>query len=288
MSGNSRLSRALTVTGLTLAAIASTAVLASTADAAPSPVAVAPTTLSFTPAKGLDTTPMFLVTPKPCPAAATQVSAIAVGHGFPADGQPVVGTTTAGISHTAPFVLPLQDSFTGLAAVNGAALSGSYRITLRCTDDIGVKTYAAFTATVTFSDAHHFTAPATPPSVVAAIVASQNPNQDASPAPSSAATASAGAVPSASAGTVSPQGSAAAGAAGGPTASRSLSAAAARHSSTSSSSWQPWLVVGALLLIVGAVLMRARELRQGRRRDAAKAAAKPAAESSPDLTSADR
>ena len=264
MAAKSRLLRAATVTGLILTAAVA---LAPGAVAAPSPAAASAGSLSFTPSSGADTTPMFLVTPKACPTAATNVVANALGHGFPASGQPVLGNTTAGISHTAPFVMPLQDSFNGLAAVNGATLMGPYQITFRCTDSLGIKTFAAFTGTVTFSDAHHFTAPAVPNAIAAQIVASQN--QEAGPAPSAAAPSADGSAPHAV---------------------RSPSASAVRHSS---SSWQPWLVLVAVLLIGMAVVMRARELRRDRHREAAKAAhvarapRDAKADSSADLTSVD-
>ncbi len=132
MPGKSRLVRAATITGLTLVAVAT---FGATAVAAPTPTA--PSALSFTPTKGLDTTPMYLVVPKACPAAATNVVVEAYGHGMPADGQPVIGNTSAGISHSSAFVLPLQDTFAGFAAVNGTALAGPYQIALRCTDSLG-------------------------------------------------------------------------------------------------------------------------------------------------------
>jgi hypothetical protein len=149
-----------------------------TAAASPAMAASTPklTTLTFTPPRGLDSTPMYLVVPQPCPAKATNIVALAVGHGFVAGGQPVVTNSTAGISHTAPFVVPLQDSFTGFAAVNGTKLSGAYRISLRCIDALGQFTYASFSGAVTFSDATHYTAPAPPQSLVDAIVAAREPS----------------------------------------------------------------------------------------------------------------
>jgi hypothetical protein len=264
------------LTGLFLAlgvSVSGAALLAPAASAAPSPASA--NALSFTPAKGLDTTPLYVIVPKPCPAQATNVLAKAVGLGFPAGGQTVVSNSTSGISHTAPFILPLQDSFTGFAADNGASLRGAYVVTLRCINRLGTQTYASFTSTITFFDAKHYTAPAPTRSVIAAIAASQNPasSQPAQSQPS--AGTSAGSQPLSSA---SANGSSAAGASGGQSATPeskssqpapSTAATKATKSTKSSGTWQPLLVGIALLLILLAVLIRVREVRRERARAAA-------------------
>src|SRR5206468_1030712 len=84
LSRTNRLLRTLAVVGLAASAATATATAAA---AAPSPAAA--TSLSFGPTKGLDITPMYLVVPKACPVPATNVVALTMGHGMPADGQPV-------------------------------------------------------------------------------------------------------------------------------------------------------------------------------------------------------
>jgi hypothetical protein len=247
--------------GLLLAvgvSVSGTLFLAPAASAGPSPAGV--NALSFTPAMGQDTTPMYVTVPKPCPTQATNVLAKAVGHGFPDGGQTVISNSTSGISHTGPFILPLQDSFTGFAADNGASLLGAYVVTVRCINRLGSATYASFTATITFSDAHHFTAPAPAKSLVAALVAAQNPASTTQTQPVQPRVRASGSVPSAA---VNAQGTPAA------SASASKSALAAKSSSTSSHTWQPVLLGLALLVIALAVLMRVVEVRRERARTAA-------------------
>jgi hypothetical protein len=234
---------------------------------------------------------MDLVVPQPCPSPATNVLAEAFGHGFPASGQPVINNSTSGVSHTAPFVLPLQDTFTGFAADNATSLSGPYRITLRCISRLRTKTFASFSATVTFSDPKHYTAPAPPASVIQAINASQNPGGAAPGASGAAPSAGAGsangksgstgssgqagksggaaspgnAAPSASASSSGNGSSAGAATGGSSSATPETQKAAASHHS-SDSIWQPLLIAGSLLLIALGVLLRIREVRSTRGR----------------------
>jgi hypothetical protein len=256
----SRATAALIAAGVT---VSTAALLAEPAGAAAPPAA-----LSFLPAKGLASTPMYVVMPAPCPAGGTNVVAKAFGHGFPAAGQPVVTNSTAGVSHNAPFILPLQDSFVGFAADNGTTLSGPYRVTLRCINRLANKTYASYSATVSFSDTAHFTAPAPAPALIAAIQASEQPVQ---PAPSGSAKAK-GSGPAAGKST-QPQASAAAGgtgsnAGGAGTGSNAGLAPAANASIQSKSGfpWQPTLIVAAFVLIGLAILLRIREVRGANRR----------------------
>jgi hypothetical protein len=229
--------------------------LAPAASAIPNPAAVS--ALSFTPAMGLDTTPMYVIVPKPCPRQATNVLAKAVGRGFPDGGQTVISNSTSGISNTGPFILPLQDSFTGFAADNGSSLLGAYVVTVRCINRLGTATYASFTATITFSDAHHFTAPAPAKSLVAALVAAQNPASTTQTQPVQPSVGASGSVPSAA---VIAQGKPAA------SAPASRSPSASKSSSTSSHTWQPVLLGLALLVIALAILMRVVEVRRERAR----------------------
>jgi hypothetical protein len=244
--------------GLLLAvgvSVSGTLFLAPAASAGPSPASA--NALSFTPAMGQDTTPMYVIVPKPCPAQATNVLAKAVGRGFPDGGQTVISNSTSGISHTGPFILPLQDSFTGFAADNGSSLLGAYVVTVRCINRLGSATYASFTAAITFSDAHHFTAPAPAKSLVAALVAAQNPASTTQTAPVQPSVGASGSVPSAA---VSAQGK--------PAVSASRSPSAPKASSASSHTWQPVLLGLALLVIALAILMRVIEVRRERARAA--------------------
>jgi hypothetical protein len=246
------------------------AAVAPAASAAPSPAPAAG--LSFTPASGLNTTPMYVLTPKSCPAGATNVLVMAFGQGFPTSGQPVVNNSTSGISHDAPFILPLQDTFEGFAAVNGTTLRGPYRVTLSCINRLGIKTYASFTGTVTFADATHYTAPAPTRAVVAAIAASQVPASDEAAQPTAGTNASSSPQASAKAGssaqaTAQPSAAGTGEAAQSPGSTTKSSASTTSPSKKSSDTWQPILFVAALLLIVGAVLMRVREVRRQRRRE---------------------
>ena len=232
------------------------------------PAAAAPAGLSFFPAKGLASTPMYLVAPAPCPAGSTNVVARAFGHGFPAAGQPVITNSTAGVSRTAPFALPLQDTFTGFAADNGTTLSGPYQITLRCINRLGNKTFASYSATVTFSDKAHFTAPAPSSALVAEIEASQQPAQ---PVPTAGKNVQGNG--SANGHSTQPQSSAGAsgkGSVGGAGTGNSVGgvAPAAQSSSRSKSGfpWQPTLIVIAFVLIGLGILLRIREVRRGKRR----------------------
>lgn len=125
--------------------------------------------LTFTPDKGKDTTPMYLVTSKPCPGQATNVLATAYGHGFTADGQIVVSNSTSGMSHATPFVLPLQDTMAAYAKRLNIALSGPYKIVLICKSRLGMTPFASMVGTITFHTPHDYSAPAVTPAQAAAV-----------------------------------------------------------------------------------------------------------------------
>jgi hypothetical protein len=144
------------------------------------PSAAAAEQVTFLPGTGLDVTPTYLVTPAPCPAAATNVVAVATGHGFPANGQVVVTNSMSPVSHDAPMVVHLQDTFNGFAAVNSTKLSGDYRVTVRCIDHLQQHTYATWSGTITFQDGRHFTAAEPTQATRDAVIAAE---PGASPAP---------------------------------------------------------------------------------------------------------
>lgn len=269
-----RATGALLAAGLTLVgATAGVTALAAPAFAAQAPV----TTLSFVPATGVASTPMYIVVPQPCPAQATNVLARAFGHGFPATGQTVVTNQSSGISHSAAFLMPFQDSFVGFAADNGTKLEGPYQIKLSCINRLDTKTYASFSAAITFSDGGHFTAPAPPKSVVDAInAAAQNPGALPSAAPSVSAAAPksgsgnggpvAGTGPGATAS--HPAGSSATDSSGTSAVNGGAIPTAQNTKSDSGTNWQPYLVAGAVLLILLAIFLRYREIRGRRERQA--------------------
>jgi hypothetical protein len=282
----------------TAALIAAGATVSTAALLAGPAAAAAPPALSFLPANGLASTPMYVFVPKPCPAAGTNIIATAFGHGFPADGQPVVGNSTAGISHTTPFALPLQDTFVGFAADNGTTLSGPYKIMLSCISALGDKTYASFTAIVTFTDAAHFTAPAPTAALVEAIAKAEQPTGKLAPSGSAGKSSGTG---SSAGKSLAAQASKAAGGSGstpggsgtGGSAPLTQTANAATRAK-SAFPWQPTLIVAAFVLIGLGILLRIREVRRGHRRDTARLKARPTSklpasadppEKSPSLTS---
>jgi hypothetical protein len=242
--------------------------IAAAALAGPATAAAAPAALTFLPAKGLASTPMTMVIPAACPAAGSNVVAKAFGHGFPAQGQTVVTNSTAGVSHNAPFALPLQDTFTGFAADNGTKLSGAYLVTLRCISRLGNKTYASYTGTITFSDSSHFTAPAPSDALVNQIQQAEQPQV---PVPTSAGPKAKGKQGPASGASANPGQSTGAGAGGtGGTAAGGTTAGVAPSSAAKSTKpgfpWEPTLIVAAFVLIGLGILLRIRELRQSNRR----------------------
>ncbi len=156
--------------------------------------------LSFAPGAGQDVTPMYVVTSGPCPEPATNVIATATGRGFGPQGQVVISNSTSGVSHTTAFVLPLQDTMHGFAALNRTTLSGPYVVTLRCVNRLQTQELARFSGTITFSSPTRFTAPE--PS--AAVQRSIEGAAAARPAASSAATPSAAPIPTPSPRAVAP------------------------------------------------------------------------------------
>ena len=116
-------------------------------------------TLTFSPATGLSTTPINLMTVSPggsgCPAGTTNVKATANGPGW--TNVPVVGNTSAGVSTTADFGVPFADTFAGIAQSNGLAITaGRYDISLICQNKFGNTVFGTFDSPIFFTDATHY------------------------------------------------------------------------------------------------------------------------------------
>lgn len=123
--------------------------------------------LTFIPAKGMDISPMYVVTSAPCPAQAGNLVGRIFGAGFPAAGAVVIPNSDAAVRHDSAFGVPLQDTLQSFAQQAGTALHGRYRFVLQCTDELATQVYAQFDGAVVFSDHTHFTgnAPKRPPVV---------------------------------------------------------------------------------------------------------------------------
>lgn len=135
--------------------------------------------LTFAPAKGFDSTPMYVLTSGPCDgAAATNVVAVARGKGFPAEGQVVVANSSAGVSHTGPFVLPLQDTMAAYAHQRNIVLSGPYAVTLTCENRLATQKFTTFSGTITFRTPTTYTAPAPSAQLVQAVEGQQGAQAD--------------------------------------------------------------------------------------------------------------
>jgi hypothetical protein len=121
--------------------------------------------LTFIPAKGMDISPMYVVTPGPCPAQATNLVGRIFGKGFPKAGVVVIPNSDAAVRHDVGFGVPLQDTIQSFAQQAGIKLTGKYRIAVQCTNELGTKVFTEFSGSVDFSDHTHFTGPApkTPP-----------------------------------------------------------------------------------------------------------------------------
>ena len=152
MIGNSRgwLAAALAPLALALTAIGALATPAAAVDNVGS--------LSFSPGTGTDTSPIWAVTSRPCPAQAKYLMTTMYGAGLPAEGATVTGSTKAGMSHTQRILAPFQDNLSGFAGQYGISYRGPYKVVLNCQDEFGVTVYGTFTGTLDFTDAHHYTA----------------------------------------------------------------------------------------------------------------------------------
>lgn len=121
--------------------------------------------LTFLPAKGSDIDPMYVVTPAGCPKEAIAVVGTLHGPGIKPEGIVVVPNTTSDVRSDGPFGVPLQDTLQGFAAAEGFRLKGTYRLDLRCIDELGTRTFAAFSGSLSFDEARRYTAraPEAPP-----------------------------------------------------------------------------------------------------------------------------
>ena len=270
MIGNSRLwlATALAPVALAVVAIGGFATPAAAVDNVGS--------LSFSPGTGTDTSPIWAVTSRPCPAQAKYLLTTMYGAGLPAEGATVTGSTKAGMSHTQRILAPFQDNLSGFAGQYGISYRGPYKVVLNCQDQFGVTVYATFTGTLDFVDAHHYTAKGITLTYPSGDLPGGRPViATAAPAPAPAPTAAGGATPAPTAGgaTPAPAPTAAGGATPAPTAGGASAAPtpggavaaaptagavtgdAAPTSSrggSSSTSWIP-LALGALLVLVGVV-----------------------------------
>lgn len=104
--------------------------------------------LDFLPSTGNAETPMSVITERGCAEPAKRVSAIVTGNGFPEDGQVVLSPSEVLFSTTRPMELPLSNAFVVYADRNATALSGTYTITVRCTDRVGVTVLDTFSSTM--------------------------------------------------------------------------------------------------------------------------------------------
>jgi hypothetical protein len=91
---------------------------------------------------------MSVITERGCSEPAKRVSAIVTGKGFPEDGQVVLSPSEVLFSTNRPMELPLSNAFVVYADRNATALSGTYTITVRCTDRVGVTVLDTFSSTM--------------------------------------------------------------------------------------------------------------------------------------------
>jgi hypothetical protein len=106
--------------------------------------------IDVVPTKGNATTPMSVVTERGCAEPAERVSAVLTGEGLPEKGQVVLTPSELLFSTTRPMELPLSDAFVVYAQRNATPLTGTYTLSVRCTDRIGVNVLDTFSTTMTW------------------------------------------------------------------------------------------------------------------------------------------
>ncbi|RJQ76292.1 hypothetical protein D5S17_18700 [Pseudonocardiaceae bacterium YIM PH 21723] len=112
--------------------------------------------LYIVPGDSQDTSPMRLRTSGGCPAQADAFYAVAVGKGFPAEGQILTGNSDAGLSHNGPMdVFPFQ-TLKDYADDAKTTLDGQYAITVRCIESFSQNVLGEFTGALRFTDPHHY------------------------------------------------------------------------------------------------------------------------------------
>ncbi|MDX6245405.1 MAG: hypothetical protein QOE76_3128 [Frankiales bacterium] len=130
-------------------------------------------TLAFSPASGLDSMSLTVVSSDICPATPpSNLQLMVTGSGFPADTN-VTPNLSASIYPIDPvsggYDVPLQESLRDFAAQQTppAKLSGRYQFSLVCRAALGTKVYAAYSGSLWFVSPTHYNAIA-PPTEVAA------------------------------------------------------------------------------------------------------------------------
>jgi hypothetical protein len=140
-------------------------------------------TLSLTPASGTNLSAINYSSSGPCPSGDSFYTLL-FGAGMPDAGEIVTSKTSAGFSTTAPVNSAFQKTPRYYADKNGAALSGTYDVVLRCTSGLSNNSLGDFRSFVTFSSATAYTTSTTPPSGGGALTLSTStpliqPNQTA-------------------------------------------------------------------------------------------------------------
>ncbi len=127
----------------------------------PAPVSAAVDSIggvTIIPGSGSDLTAIRLRTSAGCPAGADSYNARMKGHGFPADGEVVTSTISAGMSHSSGFDVYFAVTLADFAQLNHAALRGRYDITVSCIDGLTQKSYGEFTGSLQFTTPSHYEA----------------------------------------------------------------------------------------------------------------------------------
>ena len=141
-----------------------TAVLAALLTLGPAGPAAASTagSLSVTPANGRDDSTVTLRTSGPCPSGTNLIARI-FGHGFPAEGQVIVGNsalTAYDRTPTGGYVVPLQMPLRDLMNLqhNPTPLAGTYRLVVTCRTNTGRADLGDFTGTLRFASPRSYVA----------------------------------------------------------------------------------------------------------------------------------
>ena len=162
-------------------------------------------TLAFTPATGLDKSPISAATkssgsPKGCPSPSTNVTGTAVGPGKWSSGIQVITNSSSGVSTSSDFTVDFADTMYGIGQSNSAPITaGRYDVTLKCQDKFGSNVYGTFVGSLWFTDATHYqtTDPAAAgPTPTSSVSPTSTATPSATATSSAAATSSATATPS--------------------------------------------------------------------------------------------
>jgi len=158
-------------------------------------------TLKLTPASGTDLDAFSVTTVSSggtpgCPTGTSNVTGLITGPGGWATPQVAFANTSAGISTSAEFSVPMANSMKVLAANYALTIvPGDYTITMTCQNAIGTTKYGTFAVTFTWTTATSYTSPgATTPTPTP--TPSPTPSVTASASPSAGASASASVSPS--------------------------------------------------------------------------------------------